>query len=75
MYNKKFKYNFFFILQYWTSDSTPVIPPLTLDSSVLEVTYPTAEDVLIANELSLLPRGFVINVWHSLDDDTPKIEP
>lgn len=60
------------VLQYWAADNTPIIPPLTLDVDVFEVTYLTAEDVLLANELSLLPRGLVVNVWHSLDDGTTK---
>ncbi|XP_075223850.1 uncharacterized protein LOC142325705 [Lycorma delicatula] len=55
------------LLQYWTEDNKPITPPCTLSISDFEVEFKTAEEVLLGNEISVLPRGVVINVWHSLD--------
>lgn len=56
------------MLQYWTYSNLPIKPPLILNTNELEVSYETAKGVLVENELSIVPRGLVINVCYSLDN-------
>lgn len=51
-----------FLLQYWMMDRTPIKPPLELNPNPFHMIYNTAEEVLLANDVTMNPRGVVINM-------------
>uniref|UniRef100_A0A1B6CIV1 Generative cell specific-1/HAP2 domain-containing protein n=2 Tax=Clastoptera arizonana TaxID=38151 RepID=A0A1B6CIV1_9HEMI len=52
--------------QYWMMDRSPIKPGIELNPEPFCVTFNTAEEVLLANDITQYPRSIVINMISSL---------